>query len=188
MICLPGRPGNWWLTLSGTWSHHSSANWKVEKEYFAFPSNSQCSWSEKTLLDFLLSSSPPPGGVISNPLTGLCLAVASDVSTLDLLIFEFRSEALHKRSGNHADWLHKFTSWLLWYGQSWEMAGTWLFQFSWYQILGQLQLYGCAPLVLFDIFQRPNITKVRVQVTGDCWRRDQAFKFWPLPRWGRKQW
>ena len=102
--------------------------------------------------------------------------------------FKFSSEALHKRSGNDADWLHKFTSWLLWYGQSWEMAGTWLFQFSWYQILGQLQLYSCAPLVLFDIFQRPNITKVRVQVTGDCWRRDQAFKFWPWPRWGCKQW
>ena len=95
MICLPGGPGNWWLALSGTWSHHSSANWKVEKEYFALPSDSQYSWSEKILWDFLLSSSPPPGGVILNPLTGLCLAVASDVSTLDLLIFEFRSEALH---------------------------------------------------------------------------------------------
>ena len=104
---------------------------KSGKGIFCHPTNSQCSWSEKTLLDILLSSSPPPGGVILNPLTGLCLAVASDVSTLDLLIFKFRSEALHKQSGNDADWLHKRTSWLLWYEQSWEMAGTWLFQFSW---------------------------------------------------------
>ena len=96
------------------------------------------------LKDFLFSSSPPPGVVISNPLTGLCLAVASDVSSLDLLIFKFRSESFHKRSGNDADWLHKRTSWLLWYEQSWEMAGTWLFQSSWNQIWGQLQLYSCS--------------------------------------------
>ena len=30
----------------------------------------------------LVSGSPPPGGIISNPLTGLCLAVASDVSLI----------------------------------------------------------------------------------------------------------
>ena len=59
------------------------------------------------------------------------------------------------------------------------------FKFHVIRFGGQLQLYSCAPLVLFDIFK---IIKVRVQVPGDCWRRDQACKFWPLPRWGRKQW
>ena len=58
--------------------------------------------------------------------------VYGDTSITDgLVILKFRSEALHKQSGNDADWLHKRTSWLLWYRQSWEMAGMWLLQSSW---------------------------------------------------------